>query len=258
MNLRRTINSPRQDKMKRTIKNAFLLLGIDIRRARPKPAPRPANENLYGGNQWSFENFNAIELDEDLLVDIGVAGGTPELYARFPSCDLVLIEPISDFAGQIKMTLPSRDYVLINKAIGRSRGKIELNYNPGKPNQTSMFLRTMHDGNTREVEIDTLDSVLAGIPGKRLVVKIDVEGAELEVLAGAEDTLKRSVCVFIEVNMGFGFADLRNPLPEVDQVMKNAGFVLFAIMDAVREGDQLHTKVTKADFCYVRRDTVAA
>lgn len=66
---------------------------------------------------------------------------------------------------------------------------IASDLNPGK---TSLSPANAHSGSKVLVRVDTLDALLDGVHLSRLdVIKIDVEGAELGVLGGATETLRR-------------------------------------------------------------------
>lgn len=84
-----------------------------------------------------------------------------------------------------------------------------------------------HGGDVRqrvEVEIVRLDTALAGV-GRLDLLKIDVQGFERSVLAGAPETLARTSWVLIEANfVSLYEGDLL--LPELHDLMLSAGFVL--------------------------------
>jgi FkbM family methyltransferase len=231
--------------MTRFIRRAFPNFATHIRKTQ-------SGARKTGGNQWSFEPLISLALDPDLLVDVGVAGGTPELYRFFPDCPLVMIGPFPEQIAPL-----TRPVTIIGKAAGARTGVVDLHFNARKPHQSSLYRRTLHDGTVRRAEMDTLDNMLANHPGQRLVVKIDVEGAELEVLEGATRTMQRTDCMFVEVNMGYLFERERNPLPDVDSLMKGAGFTLYRIMDATMVGSAADVQITKADFCYVSNGLLA-
>lgn len=74
---------------------------------------------------------------------------------------------------------------------------------------------------------ETLDNVAAGMPGP-IFLKIDVQGAELEVLRGGEQTLSRSEIVQLEIAMLSYNKDAPSFL-EVISYMDRSGFVPYDI-----------------------------
>jgi hypothetical protein len=76
----------------------------------------------------------------------------------------------------------------------------------------------------RQVSETTVDSALCDRPcDKPFLFKLDVDGNELRVLRGATETLRETSCVIIETALGELF--------EMGAVLKNAGFILWDIVD---------------------------
>jgi FkbM family methyltransferase len=80
-----------------------------------------------------------------------------------------------------------------------------------------------------EVDLDTLDAVLARNDGWRPdFIKVDVEGADLDVLRGAPNALACAYGVQIEVS--FAERNIGSPFfSEADSMLRNAGFYLFDV-----------------------------
>lgn len=96
----------------------------------------------------------------------------------------------------------------------------------------------------------TLDEVAADLPGKSLFLKIDVQGAELLVLAGGQKTLARAGVVQLEVAM----LDYNEGAPsflEVVSYMDGRGFVPFDISGESR----LTGHLVQIDMMFVPRDS---
>jgi FkbM family methyltransferase len=81
-----------------------------------------------------------------------------------------------------------------------------------------------------EVEVDTLDACLSRTPGWRAdFLKVDVEGADLDVLKGGGDALRDAFGV--QVEMSILERNIGAPvMPEVDQWLRDTGFVPFAVL----------------------------
>ena len=79
------------------------------------------------------------------------------------------------------------------------------------------------------IRVDTLDNCVARLPNWRAdFVKVDVEGAELDVLKGGQRTLETAFGVQIEV--AFVTRNIGAPLqPDVDRWLREAGFTPYLL-----------------------------
>ena len=130
----------------------------------------------------------------DLVFDVGAHVGTRARAMRAAGAQVVALEPQGLFARYLRMTLP-RDITLLEAAVGGAEAMAEMSVSSRHPTVSSLetaFVDTAGDApgfghvdwDSREtVRLVTLDGLIArhGMPR---YVKIDVEGYELEVLAG--------------------------------------------------------------------------
>ena len=139
------------------------------------------------------------------IIDVGVAAGTPSLYDAFPEAYLDLFEPAEKYIPIIERSILNRrrgrlhccalgnvEAELPLVRAGRSSGCLE-------PNAQSRRLR---DAEYSLVPVRRLDSILNpdDIRGPA-VLKVDTEGFELEVLAGAQNLLRSIELVVVEVQL---------------------------------------------------------
>ncbi len=173
-----------------------------------------------------------------LIVDVGVAYGTPVLYEMFKEAELLLIEPLPVFHGHIeKKILSQRNARLIKCAAGAAKGAAEIIMEKADPLRSSMLERSaltkMHqEKSIVRVEVDTLDNILAEAeipPGSLL--KIDTEGFEMEVLKGAKNILTKFSYVITEASVlkrfenSYEFSELINE-------MRDQGFGMKSVLAA--------------------------
>ena len=130
----------------------------------------------------------------DLAFDVGAHVGSRTRAMRAAGARVVAVEPQHPFAGFLRRTLP-RDVVLVEAAAGPREEMAEMAVSTLHPTVSS--LRTSLPQDTAEapgwedvtwdrrqkVRVTTLDRLIAdhGLPK---LVKIDVEGFELDVLSG--------------------------------------------------------------------------
>lgn len=170
------------------------------------------------------------------VFDIGVAQGTPELYAAYPGARFFLVDPLEEFKAALEKIAGRLDCVVYNKALGEAEGALEIALETDP--QLSSFCgrpRTDAPAARRRVEVTTLDAILAENPGLALplLIKIDVEGFELKVLKGARRTLALAEIVIVETSVAKRFDDGAT-LEDVVSFMSENGFAIFDFLTIVR------------------------
>ena len=144
----------------------------------------------------------------------------------------MLIEPLHEarpFLQSISRQFPYVDYI-VAAAAGKP-GNVVLNVHPEMARTSEYWESDYAPGSVapREVPAVTLDQVTHDRDlAPPLLVKIDVQGAELEVLAGAEHTLEKTECVVMETSLLEFFRGA--PLAaEVVDYMNRHGFVIYDV-----------------------------
>jgi hypothetical protein len=127
----------------------------------------------------------------------------------------------------------------------------------GAPTTGATMLETRHDSQYRvnEMQVDVLsldDLVSAGeIPGIPEVLKIDVEGYELEVLKGAGRLFGKTELVILEVSL---YRFWGQPVfHEVVAWMADRGYVLYDFAGFNRRPKD--GTLGQADACFIRQDS---
>lgn len=117
-----------------------------------------------------------------LFVDVGAHIGNHSVYVAKTGAKVVAIEPHPDTFEILERNVASNGLTvdLVNAACGASSAQASIELND--PANTGSAVITVGGGTIRVVTLDSLGLAPS-------VVKIDVEGHELEVLKGAEQTL---------------------------------------------------------------------
>lgn len=226
--------------------------------------------------------------NEIIIADVGAAAFlVPNLQWLEPIATLCLFEPGRDEAEALRAKYAARGLLnvrVFNEALGGSNGPRTL-YVTATPTGSSLlkpggyFAESFVDPDylypMREITVQTrrLEDVLkdAGLP--RLdAIKIDVQGAELEVLEGAGAILNGLLCVELEIGFPGGYVDQPGFGP-LDELLRAAGLELFDLRvshfhrhlkgEAARHGavsfsvaeeaQSLPRRITEADALYFRR-----
>jgi FkbM family methyltransferase len=127
----------------------------------------------------------------NLIVDIGAWCGTWSIAMQKYAKNIHCYEPNKKHFACLERNLASYNHVrLYNQAIGNQDGFIKLLEESATQNTRVL----LEEGETRISKLDSLDT--EGID----MIKIDVEGLEMEVLKGASDKLKNIKFIMLELN----------------------------------------------------------
>lgn len=193
---------------------------------------------IWGDNYLRITNALLGYLADKLnIADVGAAGGVEgrwlplEKHIRF-----ICFEPDErSFEPSLK-----EDMVSFPVGLGERKEEREF-YLASNPQASSLYplnIGRLNDYANREahkivktvkVKVDTLDNCLAQTPGIKLdLIKIDAEGAELEILKGARSSLGTIKGVHLETSFLERYMGAAR-FGEVDAYLHSLGFELFKL-----------------------------
>lgn len=195
-------------------------------------------ELLPGWSPTYFQRLGPI----DLIIDVGVCYGTPELYKAYPNSYLVLCEALPNFEITMQEILDVHggggEYHMC--AVTDFDGALDFNVVVDDV-RLSGHHQSLMDSKERKVvsvKASTLDSLIGStilkLDEKVVLLKIDTEGGELNVVRGAKETLKNCDFVVTETSImkrhenSYQFAELIS-------LMSDNGFELFDIITVTRK-----------------------
>ena len=216
--------------LKASIQRLLGLAGLEIRRI--APGHRGARHSVAD----TLEQARAMGFVPGTVIDVGAAYGSFTELCRtiFPGGRYLLVEPLEEYRPlleQMKQSSPLVDYNIA--AATRQEGETVINVHSdlvGSSLYREVEAGTGVNGIARTVRSVTIDRLVreAGAKGPYLF-KVDVQGAELDVLDGAEHTLSRSELVVLEVSF-FKFFEDGPECAAVLSYMKERGFVPYDIV----------------------------
>jgi FkbM family methyltransferase len=136
------------------------------------------------------------------IIDVGVNTGTPGLYEFFPDCHFLMIDPLVE-------SVPFMEHIAGSYANARFEccaaaaveGEFTLSIDPTFGGSRLVEVVGAHSkgGSERRVPSRRVDALVRrfAMPGP-YVLKVDTEGAELEVLKGATEILPQTELLILE------------------------------------------------------------
>lgn len=138
------------------------------------------------------------------LVDVGANIGFFSLVAAKlvgPTGRALAVEPEPENCARIRRNVELNGYAnveIAQVALGDRCGEVTLHLATDHGHHSLLDRSPNRAGTTLAVPIETLDALLAARNIERVdVLKIDVEGAEVEVLRGAAETIRRNPALVI-------------------------------------------------------------
>jgi len=176
----------------------------------------------------SYSLLAKLNLAPKTVIDVGAAFGTPDLHNAFPNAELVLFEPVAEFEPSLNKILETRRGVLVGSAAGKTAGTLTFYVHTNQLEGSSAYQETQGeyaDGEQRTVQVVRVDETVneLGLAGP-YILKIDVQGGELDVLAGCSAILDQVVAISLEVSL-FQFMSGAPQCVEVVDHLAKLGFV---------------------------------
>jgi FkbM family methyltransferase len=179
------------------------------------------------------------------VLDVGAAHGdwTASCLRIFPDAEYVLVEPLPEYGAQLAKLAahPHVDYVAA--AAGSSEATLPLLV-PDEPGGSSFLPASRAGDGSFKRSIDfpilTLDSLR--LPSGSTLLKLDVQGYELQVLAGAQRTLAQVEVLIAECSLYPFQRDLPLVHDVIDRVV-DLGFQLYDRADEVRRPSNMLAQI---------------
>ena len=147
---------------------------------------------------------NLISANAPIIVDVGANIGQfcAAVKLFYPRATVLSFEPDPDSYAQLVANTNRLGSVrTFNVGLGSTRGKMKFFRHSLSVMSSFIMARGEQYSSGLELPIERLDDVLTDVEWIDLL-KIDVEGFEYQVLAGAESVLQRTGAVIVEVRLG--------------------------------------------------------
>ena len=203
------------------VKKPLNLIGIDLVRYRPR----------YEVGPYAFLQTLGIKT----VIDVGAHSGEFAEMIRgiLPEAQIISFEPLKEEFSKLERRMRSfGNFKAFNLALGEENGQATIHRSDYAQSSSLLPMASLHKeafpesaGHKEEtIEIASLDNALRECKlDLEILLKIDVQGYEDRVIAGAPATLSSCKAIIIEVS----FRELYEGQPLFDQIyetLKSKGF----------------------------------
>lgn len=196
-----------------------------------------------------------------LLVDIGANTGywTAEFLTMFPSTTVLAFEPVHATYESLKARFSTDPRVLahnVGLSSSKRTGTIQLG-GPSTMASLHKYVDVQHsttDGSYEAVQLDALDSFdLAGHigPEAKVILKLDVQGHEVDCLIGAESVLSSVDVAIAECSFVNEYVDIPPSFATVVARFERAGMYPALFLDYGRQDGPY---AVQRDVIFVRKE----
>jgi FkbM family methyltransferase len=204
---------------------------------------------------WAFvlRNLRARGFQPRTVFDIGVAHGTPELYAVFPDARYYLVDPTRESLPHMEEIARRLDAKVLNIALGDADGELEIGVRTNDIGGSTFYEEIGPLGPTYRypVPVRRFDGVIDSFERPALC-KIDVQGSEMRVLRGMGERIHDIDAILIEASV---IATIREG-PEIAEViafLRQQGFVVYDVLGGGRR--PLDRALAQLDLLFVKEDS---
>ena len=201
------------------------------------------------------------------VVDAGAHRGavSRRLAEVFPHARVYAFEPVDEVYAELKLAASERPTIVpVRAALADREGEAELNVN-GCPGTSSLLAASerclaYHADKVRTVRRERVPLVRLDHWALREhiravdVIKIDVQGAELDVLRGASGLMQTLRAVYSEAQLT-PLYDGAATFTDLDLFLRDQGFVLHRIQEIFSNGPERQT--TCCDGLWLKREELA-
>jgi FkbM family methyltransferase len=183
-----------------------------------------------------------------VVIDGGAHIGSFSIAAQsiFPDATFHLIEPQTACFDSLGKVCAKKGFIFHKCALAERKGQIYLTQTGGPSTGAHI---TRDEPNGKPVAAETLDSLFGSITrNDRALLKLDLQGYELNALRGAAVFLRAAEAILTEVS--FFAQAYEPPIATIVSFLNDHGFVLYDI--ASLSGRSRDNRLHQGDFVFVR------
>ncbi len=239
--------------MKRLLQQSLNRVGFEVRRVSPERCVPTADRRDLGA---LLRQAQRIGLAPQAVVDVGAAHGlfTRECATIFPAARYILIEPLEEYRASLEQTIGAIGNAELIQAAASTGTSSTCEFHVHRDLVGSSLYLEQEDsdvnGVPRTVPAVTLDLVRDRFHLKGpFLLKVDVQGAELDVLTGATSFLQDTEYALLEVSL-FEFFRGGPQLADIVAFMKARGFVAYDLYNPLYR--PIDAALSQLDIAFVK------
>lgn len=200
-----------------------------------------------------FAHLHRFGIEFASVIDVGIAFGSPTLYAFIPKGRFYVVAPVPSCKPLLDQLAQRLGAQTFNVATGAQDGAMDFSVHPDVSGSSAYRQHEgeYFDGQRVTVPVRRLDSIIPTPLPRPSLLKIDTQRTELEVLAGATGLIDLIDIVIVEVS----FHEFRRGTPEFHDIalrMVDLGFRGDEILESYyRAGDgalaYVHAALVRSD-----------
>jgi FkbM family methyltransferase len=175
-------------------------------------------------------------LNPRVVLDVGAAHGdwTKSCQRIFPDAHFMMLEPLPDYGVELSALVRRGRIEYVPAAAGRTEDTRPLLV-PDEPGGSSFLAASREDDSyfKRSVTVHVLPLSSLDIPSGPTVLKLDVQGYELEVIAGAAPILNQVEVIIAECSL-YPFQQGIPLIHEVVDRVVELGYRIYDVADEMR------------------------
>ena len=183
-----------------------------------------------------ISNLRKLGFKPGLIIDGGAYIGdwTKNVRMIFPDSTFIMIEAQTSKQDILQNLTRQYDNVNLEIALMGDGEKDEVEFFEMETGSSIYNENTHHNRKKVSLKMRTLDSIVEKYPIQGdCFLKLDVQGAEIDILKGAVRLLKRTEVIMLEVST-LNYNENAPQFADVVKFMKDIGYVLFDMCDENR------------------------
>jgi len=172
-----------------------------------------------------------------LIIDVGACFGewTKNVRTVFPESTFIMIEPQMSQKSYLHEITSKYENVKLELSLVGESEKDQVEFYEMGTGSSLYWENTDYSRQKTVLKMETVDSIIKKIyqTPNNCFLKLDVQGAEIDVLKGSAELLKKTEFILVEIST-LNYSDKAPQFADVIIFLKDAGFVLFDIFDERR------------------------